>query len=237
MYTKIKWERHENRKLITQCHRCQHFGHATSNCFREPRCVKCEEAHLTKDCTKDENTAATCCNCKGKHPANYRNCPVYLKKLEIIAKRNTRIQQILTGEPAAPEAFTPAPPPATNPWTSGAAVHSRGPDFPPLPPPLQSRRQRPQTQTAERRPDSGLNPPLNNQVTVQAPSAPAMNQNLNLNIFSELTSEMNQLNSMINLNNLLMFVKDLIKNLMSCPPDDKGLVAFTFIQNIKSYNI
>lgn len=35
---------------ISQCHRCQRFGHSSANCAMEPRCVKCKENHLTINC-------------------------------------------------------------------------------------------------------------------------------------------------------------------------------------------
>ena len=61
----------------TQCYRCQSFGHASANCGRPARCVKCTEPHATSDCPrKDRNEGQpTCCNCNGPHPANYSGCP------------------------------------------------------------------------------------------------------------------------------------------------------------------
>lgn len=61
----------------TQCFRCQRFGHKAAGCNILPKCVKCGGSHFTKECTKDPATPATCCNCKGEHPANYRQCPKY----------------------------------------------------------------------------------------------------------------------------------------------------------------
>ncbi|CAG9812397.1 unnamed protein product [Phaedon cochleariae] len=46
-----------------------------TNCRREYRCVKCGEPHPTSTCPKPRHTDATCANCKGKHPANFRGCP------------------------------------------------------------------------------------------------------------------------------------------------------------------
>lgn len=51
--TKIIWEHYIN-KRITQCRRCQGWGHATINCYAEPACLKCAEGHLTKDCKKSQ---------------------------------------------------------------------------------------------------------------------------------------------------------------------------------------
>ncbi|GFW12017.1 nucleic-acid-binding protein from transposon X-element [Trichonephila clavipes] len=39
-----------NGKGVTQCYTCQNFHHNSDNCFLNPRCLKCGEEHLTKDC-------------------------------------------------------------------------------------------------------------------------------------------------------------------------------------------
>ena len=48
-----------------------------------PKCLKRAEEHLTRECTKDRNTAAKCVNCGDEHPANSTNCKVYyLERLD-----------------------------------------------------------------------------------------------------------------------------------------------------------
>ena len=251
LYTRISWERHENKKILTQCQRCQNYGHATSNCSRNPRCVKCDQSHLTRDCTKSKDADAKCCNCSGKHPANYRNCPHYLEKLEVIAKKNPRVLQKLTGEPTKKDEYIPAPAPASNPWTPGEATTSRGADFPPLPPPAPARRQLQRTRNTNnqttrqqdelRLPPSSSYGPRDTQVPKQAPSAPQINDSVvnpnNYTIFSDLSAEISELNSLINLENLLHFVKDLNINLRQCTPENRALAAVRFLQNIHNYNI
>ncbi|KAL0269181.1 UNVERIFIED_CONTAM: hypothetical protein PYX00_006993 [Menopon gallinae] len=79
---KVTWERHQKRKKITQCHRCQRWGHSTSNCNMRARCLKCGEEHWTKECTKNKEIPAKCANCGGDHPANSEKCRVYVRKLE-----------------------------------------------------------------------------------------------------------------------------------------------------------
>nr|CAI5846180.1 unnamed protein product [Callosobruchus analis] len=54
--TKILWERRQSERPIIQCHRCQRWGHATSNCQRQPRCLKCAASHLTNECLKTRET-------------------------------------------------------------------------------------------------------------------------------------------------------------------------------------
>lgn len=73
---------------IAQCKNCQLFGHSSRNCKHKFRCVKCTEDHAPKQCprTLDPqlaiNTPASCVNCKGDHPANFRSCPAFLKVIE-----------------------------------------------------------------------------------------------------------------------------------------------------------
>lgn len=89
---KAKWEPYTRKNLITQCHRCQQFGHGQNNCYSTPKCVKCAKNHLTADCTmvRTPNTTAKCCNCGGNHPANYKKCDAYLDYLQ---KRQNSIQK------------------------------------------------------------------------------------------------------------------------------------------------
>lgn len=78
---RVTIEERRNTKRIIQCHRCQVWGHATSNCFRPHRCLKCAAAHPTHTCTKPKTEPATCANCGKDHPANATICRVYLSKL------------------------------------------------------------------------------------------------------------------------------------------------------------
>ncbi|KAK0169723.1 hypothetical protein PV328_010367 [Microctonus aethiopoides] len=55
----------------TQCFKCQRHGHRRTNCYREPKCMKCAENHLTSDCNRDENNLKyKCINCHGNNKAN-----------------------------------------------------------------------------------------------------------------------------------------------------------------------
>lgn len=81
MNVRVFIEERQNVRRIIQCHRCQEWGHATSNCYRSPRCLKCAEGHATKDCQKPKGSDPKCCNCGEKHPANATACRVYQRKL------------------------------------------------------------------------------------------------------------------------------------------------------------
>lgn len=114
LHTKIAWERRRSDRQISQCHRCQAWGHATSNCFNHPRCVKCAGAHLSQNCNKPENELPKCINCKGDHVASFPGCPEYTRRIHIL---ETQLEK------AAPaRTYVPAPPPPENVWAKRAAA-------------------------------------------------------------------------------------------------------------------
>lgn len=76
-HTRIVIEPPRQKRETPQCTRCQRYGHTKAYCFRDPRCVKCGDYHLTKNCQKNKDTDAVCALCCGKHPANYKGCEVY----------------------------------------------------------------------------------------------------------------------------------------------------------------
>ncbi|KAH0816595.1 hypothetical protein GEV33_006196 [Tenebrio molitor] len=109
--TKITWHRHMNNKVFVQCHRCQKWGHATANCHARPRCLKCAEEHLTRECPIGRTHTPRCANCSGTHTANNIECPVYIQKLDAAQEKRTRRNNI-----SDKSKLVPAPPPARNAW-------------------------------------------------------------------------------------------------------------------------
>lgn len=86
---------HPNSSGGIQCFRCQHFGHTSRNCNLPARCVKCTGEHPTKECPITERTeAVACCNCKEKHPANYRECKERVKYLQNLETRNNNLKAL-----------------------------------------------------------------------------------------------------------------------------------------------
>ncbi|CAK1588830.1 unnamed protein product [Parnassius mnemosyne] len=72
----VKVESPRRRGFPAQCHRCQLYGHAAANCSAPPRCVKCLDPHITKECPKDAVSPPACVLCQQTgHPASYRGCP------------------------------------------------------------------------------------------------------------------------------------------------------------------
>ncbi|KAJ8682746.1 hypothetical protein QAD02_018538 [Eretmocerus hayati] len=98
-YTKVTWEPYRNRKGISQCHRCQLYGHEATTCNLPPKCVKCSDNHLTKDCKKEENQPPLCANCGGAHPASYSQCPITVQYKIRNTKQTNRHETRRTSPP------------------------------------------------------------------------------------------------------------------------------------------
>lgn len=85
----VRWDvlRKSNKK-ITQCFKCQSWGHSADNCGYIPRCVKCSDSHAKGECPRTTRVGdPTCCNCGGPHASNHRGCPAYKQHLEKIKSR------------------------------------------------------------------------------------------------------------------------------------------------------
>lgn len=91
---KVKWEPyHKSRKnMVTQCNRCQRFGHASNNCNHPFRCIKCISDHEVGQCKITKEDKPACVNCSLEHPANYRNCKVYKEYIKDKKKQSRRPQ-------------------------------------------------------------------------------------------------------------------------------------------------
>lgn len=117
-HVKVRWESIRNGRRSTQCHRCQQWGHSSQNCAHEVRCVKCDEKHEPGACARTTREGdPKCCNCKGNHAANYRQCQFHTDYQLKISR-----QRMKTSRPQAP------PPPRRQ----QSAAFSQA-DFPSLP--------------------------------------------------------------------------------------------------------
>lgn len=72
-YIKISIQLYRNNDP-TQCHKFQQFSHGSGNYGLPQKCVKCSGGHLINSCSKTNDTDPTCCNCGGRHTANYHGC-------------------------------------------------------------------------------------------------------------------------------------------------------------------
>jgi hypothetical protein len=62
---------------ITQCYKCQGYGHIAVTCRKPHTCANCAKEHHSGSCpTPDDPSKHFCCNCKGKHRTWDRACPV-----------------------------------------------------------------------------------------------------------------------------------------------------------------
>lgn len=106
-FFKVRWEnQRKDKKRHSQCHRCQSWGHGSSNCRYPARCVKCAGQHETKDCLKTRETNPTCANCGKNHTANFRGCEQAKSYADMIKRQQLK-----------PRFTTPSFNPNTNnPW-------------------------------------------------------------------------------------------------------------------------
>lgn len=106
-YCVVKWEKYKNSKGVTQCYKCQSFGHVARNCFRTVKCAKCAQAHNTTECASADDMVIKCANCDGPHAANSRECPKYTEQLESKSRRQST--RVLPPQRAASRFFAGAP--------------------------------------------------------------------------------------------------------------------------------
>ncbi|KAK9708162.1 hypothetical protein QE152_g27410 [Popillia japonica] len=94
--TRVYFEQHINKKVMTQCKKWQEWGHATSNCFLNiVRRVKCAQSHRSYECPDTtKESSAKCCNCGGAHPASSTECPRYMQALESRQRRQQPLRQV-----------------------------------------------------------------------------------------------------------------------------------------------
>ncbi|GJQ87994.1 hypothetical protein Trydic_g12920 [Trypoxylus dichotomus] len=76
------------KNTVTQCHRCQLYGHGQRNCHAAAVCVKCAGPHQTAECNKPREAPAKCALCKGPHTANYGGCPKAPRPNQVPARPN-----------------------------------------------------------------------------------------------------------------------------------------------------
>lgn len=87
LYHTFKVEKFKPNSQPTQCFKCQRFGHVSSHCHLNPRCVKCAEHHEIQNCS---SSTLKCANCGDEHTASYRQCPVRLKAIAQAAATKTQ---------------------------------------------------------------------------------------------------------------------------------------------------
>ena len=127
----VQWEKFKNSRPVRQCFNCQSFGHSSKFCGKQSKCVKSDQPHASKDCTKPAGTHLKCTNCGGDHPANFSGFPRY-QQLHITQRTTSQQRQIRSPKPTLPPfrnlqaqfpaLKTPHPPPSSSrTWAHTAA--------------------------------------------------------------------------------------------------------------------
>lgn len=113
---------HSPKFSLTQCFKCQRYGHTAPNCKAPGACGKCAKDHPTAPCT---TTVPKCANCNGRHTSWNPACKI----------REANKAKIEAAKAMAPlfhqtqsQQRSPPPAPDTNQWTE---VRRRGCTPPP----------------------------------------------------------------------------------------------------------
>lgn len=165
------------RKGPPQCFRCQRYGHSSAVCKSPLRCVACGENHDVKQCLKDKNSSATCCNCHGEHPANYRGCDYYKNLTSKAAKPTTHaptVRQRTEPKPEPPVPQMAKKPPETRSYADALVSNKRIVPTPtltlkpkPQRAPKKPRTQSPPVVELQETPQTTTKPPPKTQPTVR----------------------------------------------------------------------
>lgn len=84
MHTIPKWRDYRKKQDdVTQCRRCQRFGHGMRNCLAKIKCSQCGLPHFIADC---QSNAIKCANCNGDHLSTDKTCPKRKEFLEMRIK-------------------------------------------------------------------------------------------------------------------------------------------------------
>ena len=203
---KITWENYRNSRRVTQCRRCQLFGHGSSHCKNPPNCMICSKLHLTEEHPpgknqQEKNDPPKCANCSGEHKANDANCEIYKKRLERLDSRNKKMV------PEVQRQRLPPPP------VSWSMKH-----YPQLKPtsPYQRLITLIQHQTS-----NSTHFEENTQATTSKEA----------HDLHELAAELKKLNALCNLGKMLRLVKTLNNRLTNCKTELDRLIVFSDILN------
>ncbi|XP_065080043.1 uncharacterized protein LOC135702915, partial [Ochlerotatus camptorhynchus] len=80
LHVRVKWEHFRktggNFQNLTQCRKCQGWGHGTKNCYMPAKCMNCgDSSHAKDDCpVKEDPKKFKCSNCGENHKSNFWEC-------------------------------------------------------------------------------------------------------------------------------------------------------------------
>lgn len=86
---RVNFSKYQKGSQPTQCYNCQRYSHASSNCWLDPRCMRCGGSHKSSDCVHVDKTTkkvpedkVKCINCGGSHTSNSKDCPTRIKLMK-----------------------------------------------------------------------------------------------------------------------------------------------------------
>jgi hypothetical protein len=101
---------------VMQCYRCQAFGHMTTDCKNDQKCLRCGQNHRHIECKAEK---LLCANCGGEHTSNNSICERYqailvtkmekIEKSRILRSQKSRAKAIVSqrlGTPSARPTFS-----------------------------------------------------------------------------------------------------------------------------------
>jgi len=202
---KISWENRKNQREMTQCRKCQTWGHVARNCHRTTKCSKCAGNHEITQC-QPENPIK-CANCGESHRSFDSSCPVYEYRLGAIRSKKTL--------PSQPTKYIDAPPPSRPAWNQQRATSS---------PPA-----------ALKAYNSNFPETLKNRDSRNAQAVTDETQSK----FMTLKSKFEELESLININNLISAITHYTAQLKTCSTaEEKFLISQKFFASeLKHFQI
>ncbi|KAJ4437690.1 hypothetical protein ANN_17835 [Periplaneta americana] len=115
---KMSVEPYQPKPSIRQCYKCQAFGHVSTGCHHQSKCVKCAGEHSIADCPKKgPEHEALYANCGDKLTASYRQCPKFMSYVNLTTPKPI-VQNELRIQP-------PSPSDSTATWAKIASINSQ----------------------------------------------------------------------------------------------------------------
>ncbi|KAL1109921.1 hypothetical protein AAG570_014155 [Ranatra chinensis] len=87
----VQVQKYTTEEAVTQCYRCQLFGHSSRYCNLQQKCVRCAGNHRASECDR-EKIKPKCANCNEAHVASYKTCQArtrYVESKESKRKKET----------------------------------------------------------------------------------------------------------------------------------------------------
>ena len=96
--------------IVSQCYRCQEFGHPADFCKFPVKCSICAEDHDSSQCSSKALPSRKCSNCSCAHLASSWDCPARLRSAASLRRSSSS-----SHPPLVPSAFSPLPIPLPSP--------------------------------------------------------------------------------------------------------------------------